>query len=176
MLQKFLKNAYFVSLILYLGVRYTMNVKNIDMLLEKLLVMQKNQRLQKFSRSSSNGITKKWAQQETVADSITELQDITRGYGPVDPCSKPYPKVYYTFDFSEQMCLLHHSRQMSPLYFLVPRKVQLFRVIVDKTQRQYNYLVVENETIFYNFYIQNIYINMYLAIKKLSRLINSISY
>lgn len=41
MLQKFKINAYFVSLILFLGVRYTMNVKNMDMLLEKLLVMQK---------------------------------------------------------------------------------------------------------------------------------------
>lgn len=89
----------------------------------------------------------KRAYQEAVADSVTELQNITRGYGPVDPCSKPYTKVHYTFDFSQQMFLPHHSRQMSPLYFLVPRKVQLFGVRVDGIPRQYNYLVDENETI-----------------------------
>lgn len=74
--------------------------------------------------------------QEAVADSVTELQDITRGYGYVGPCSKPYTKVHYTFDFSQQMFLPHHSRQMGPLYFLVPRKVKLFGVRVDGIPRQ----------------------------------------
>ena len=55
--------------------------------------------------------------------------------------------VHYTFDFSQQMFIPHHAQQMGPIYFLVPRKVQLFRVRVDGVPRQYNYLIDENETI-----------------------------
>ncbi|XP_062571722.1 uncharacterized protein LOC134233742 [Saccostrea cucullata] len=78
---------------------------------------------------------------------MTEIENVRRGYGPSIPCSSPYTKVHYTFDFSQQMFIPHHARQMGPLYFLVPRKVQLFGVRVDGVPRQYNYLINENETI-----------------------------
>ena len=45
------------------------------------------------------------------------------------------------------MFIPHHARQMGPIYFLVPRKVQLFGVRVDGVPRQYNYLIDKDETI-----------------------------
>ncbi|XP_062575096.1 uncharacterized protein LOC134237029 [Saccostrea cucullata] len=89
----------------------------------------------------------KQAYQQAVMESMTEIENVRRGYGPSIPCSSPYTKVHYTFDFSQQMFIPHHARQMGPLYFLVPRKVQLFGVRVDGVPRQYNYLINENETI-----------------------------
>ncbi|XP_060601134.1 uncharacterized protein LOC132754508 isoform X3 [Ruditapes philippinarum] len=54
---------------------------------------------------------------------------------------------HFTFDFSQNLWLPHHSRQIGPTYFMTLRKVQLFGVRNDGTSTQYNFLVDENETI-----------------------------
>ena len=65
---------------------------------------------------------------------------------PVYPCSKDIT-LYYTFDFAQQLQLLYHSRQVCPIYFKNPRKVQLFGVCCDGVPYQVNYLVDEACTI-----------------------------
>ena len=36
---------------------------------------------------------------------------------PNRPCSKNLTKVHYTFDFAQNVCLPHTTRQAGPLYF-----------------------------------------------------------
>ena len=55
--------------------------------------------------------------------------------------------VHYTFDFSQNVCLPHHSRQMGPVYFTSLRKVQIFGFRIDGIPIQLNFLIDENETI-----------------------------
>ena len=49
----------------------------------------------------------------------------SRGSGEADPY------VHYTFDFSQNVCLPHRSRQMGPAYFATLRKVQVFGFRID---------------------------------------------
>ena len=65
----------------------------------------------------------------------------SRGSGEVGPY------VHYTFDFSQNVCLPHHSRQMGPAYFATLRKVQVFDFRIDGVPRQLNFLIDEHETI-----------------------------
>ena len=55
--------------------------------------------------------------------------------------------VHYTFDFSQNVSLPHHSRQMGPMYFASLRKIQIFGFRIDGIPEQLNFLVDENETI-----------------------------
>ena len=55
--------------------------------------------------------------------------------------------VHYTFDFSQNVCIPHHSRQMGPLYFQTLRKVHIFGVRSDGEPKQLNFLINEDETI-----------------------------
>ena len=55
--------------------------------------------------------------------------------------------VHYTFDFSQNVCLPHHARQMGPVYFASLRKVQILGFRIDNVPLQLNFLVDENETI-----------------------------
>lgn len=55
--------------------------------------------------------------------------------------------IHYTFDFSQNVCVPHHSRQMGPLYFLSLRKIQIFGFRIDGYPKQINFLIDENETI-----------------------------
>ena len=61
---------------------------------------------------------------------------------PANPCSKDIT-LYYTFDFAQQLQLPYHSRQVGPIYFKSPRKVQLFSVCCYGVPYQVNYLVDE---------------------------------
>ena len=57
---------------------------------------------------------------------------------------------HYTFDFAEQIHLPHHARQVGPLYFKSPRKVQIFGVCCDANKQQVNYLIDEDKSIGFN--------------------------
>ena len=70
-----------------------------------------------------------------------------RDEGAIPPVSKDLHKIHYTFDFSQQVTIPHHYRQMGPLYFMTPRRVQLFGVRLDGASLQYNYLIDEDQTI-----------------------------
>jgi hypothetical protein len=62
-------------------------------------------------------------------------------------CSVPMLKCHYTFDFAEQLHLPNHARQVGPLYFKVPYRVQLFGVCDEARPQQINYLFREKDTI-----------------------------
>ena len=64
-------------------------------------------------------------------------------------CSKDIT-LHYTFDFAQQLQLPYHSRQVGPIYFKTPRKVQLFGVCCDVVPYQVNYLVDDACTIVEN--------------------------
>ena len=67
--------------------------------------------------------------------------------GPKQPCSRDLFEVHYTFDFAQQVTLPCQSRQVGPLYFKVPYKVQLFGVCNEALPMQMNYLFGEEDTI-----------------------------
>ncbi|XP_052778849.1 uncharacterized protein LOC128216328 [Mya arenaria] len=62
------------------------------------------------------------------------------------PCSTDFQHAHYTFDFAQNLCLPHHSRQMGPMYFVTPRKFHLFGFRYDALPIQYNFLIDEAET------------------------------
>ncbi|XP_060577599.1 uncharacterized protein LOC132734769 [Ruditapes philippinarum] len=66
---------------------------------------------------------------------------------PAQPCTSDLSKVHYTFDYSQNVTIPHHSQQMGPLYFVTGRKIQIFGVRVDSVSQQYNYLIDEDESI-----------------------------
>ena len=54
---------------------------------------------------------------------------------------------HLTFDFAQQATVPHHARQVGPLYFRVPRRIQIFGVANEGIPLQHNYLVDEQQTI-----------------------------
>ena len=54
---------------------------------------------------------------------------------------------HYTFDFAQMLQIPYHARQVGPIYFKVPLKVQLFGICNDATKQQVNYLFSESESI-----------------------------
>jgi len=82
-----------------------------------------------------------------IASSKGELEGTPVPEEPVPPCTTELRHVHYTFDFAQNVCIPHHSRQMGPLYFLTTRKVHIFGVRDDGARKQYNYIVDEGETI-----------------------------
>ncbi|XP_061170719.1 uncharacterized protein LOC133180166 [Saccostrea echinata] len=54
---------------------------------------------------------------------------------------------HFTFDFSQNVNIPHHARQMGPLYFLSLPKIQIFGFRIDDIPKQLNFLIDEHETI-----------------------------
>ena len=54
---------------------------------------------------------------------------------------------HYTFDFAQQLQVPYHARQVGPLYFKSPLKVQLFCICNDANKMQVNYLFDESQSI-----------------------------
>lgn len=54
---------------------------------------------------------------------------------------------HYTFDFAQSVHLPYHARQVGPLYFKLPLKVQLFGICNDATKLQTNYIYSESQSI-----------------------------
>ena len=54
---------------------------------------------------------------------------------------------HYTFDFAQVLQVPYHARQVGPLYFKIPLKVQLFGVCNDASKLQVNYLFEESQSI-----------------------------
>ena len=61
--------------------------------------------------------------------------------------SADYQSVQYTFYFAQNVCILHHARQMGQLYFLTPWKVRVFGFCNDSVSQQLNYLIDKDQTI-----------------------------
>ena len=56
-------------------------------------------------------------------------------------------KVRYTLDFGHNVSLPHSARQVCPIYFETPLKVQIFRVNTEAVPKEVNYLIREGNTI-----------------------------
>ena len=52
--------------------------------------------------------------------------------------------VHFSFDFAQQIHFPNSPQQVGPLYFLTPRKCQLFGVCCEAKSEQVNYLINEN--------------------------------
>ena len=62
----------------------------------------------------------------------------------IPPCTNDLCEVHYTFDFAQSLTVPHHARQEGQLYFVTPRKVQLFGVCIEGAASQVNYLIDED--------------------------------
>lgn len=85
--------------------------------------------------------------QKSILDAKNEIKDIQLPETPCLPLSSQLTKTHYTFDFAQCVAVPHHSRQMGPIYFLSPRKIQIFGFRIDAVPLQYNYLIDENQSI-----------------------------
>ena len=54
---------------------------------------------------------------------------------------------HITFDFAQQVFLPYHARQVGPLFYKVPFRVQIFGICDDAVPHQMNYLFGENQAI-----------------------------
>ena len=63
------------------------------------------------------------------------------------PCYSDFIKAHYTFDFAQCGSISHHSRQVGPLFFETPGKIQIFGICMEGSRSQYNYLIDEDQTI-----------------------------
>ncbi|ESP02021.1 hypothetical protein LOTGIDRAFT_157152 [Lottia gigantea] len=62
------------------------------------------------------------------------------------PCSRNL-SMHYSFDYAQQVHLPSNPMQPGPLYFLVPRKVEIFGVCCEGIPKQVNFLVDEGHLI-----------------------------
>ena len=69
--------------------------------------------------------------QECVAKAKEGLQGVPIPEEPVPPMSSDYEGAHVTFDFAQGVLIPHHARQIGALYFLTPRRVQVFGVRFD---------------------------------------------
>ena len=53
--------------------------------------------------------------------------------------------VHFSFDFAQQLHFPNSPQQVGPLYFLTPRKCQLFGICSEGNAKQVNYLIDEND-------------------------------
>ena len=68
--------------------------------------------------------------------------------GPHPACSNDLVHVHYTFDFAQQITLPCQLRQVGPLYFKAPYRVQLFGVSSNEaTLSHTTYMLGEENTI-----------------------------
>ncbi|WAR11997.1 hypothetical protein MAR_026177, partial [Mya arenaria] len=64
---------------------------------------------------------------ETLKEAADEVSSHVRAIGPVPVLSCPeLVHGHYTFDYSQNVTIPHHSRQMGPLYFITGRKAHIF--------------------------------------------------
>ncbi|XP_062578888.1 uncharacterized protein LOC134240830 [Saccostrea cucullata] len=110
-------------------------------------LQEKQDHLQEFTEHLSMVEKEHQVYNNAVTKAREEMESYERPTGLIPPCSTNPSHVHYTFDFSQALSIPHHARQEGPLYFLTPRKVQLFGVAVEGQYRQMNYLIDENQGI-----------------------------
>ena len=82
--------------------------------------------------------------QECINEAKGELEGVQIPEQPVPPNSSQNHGVHYTFYYTQNMMIHHHSRQVGPLYFMSPRKIQIFGVRFDGSPLQLIYLIDEH--------------------------------
>ena len=89
-----------------------------------------NEKLSAANELSAH-IEKARGERELYRQSVKESLEETptrREVGPVLPVSRDLFKIHYTFAFSQHVIIPHHFRQMGLIYFMAPRRVQVFGV------------------------------------------------
>ncbi|XP_056002594.1 uncharacterized protein LOC130049247 isoform X2 [Ostrea edulis] len=84
---------------------------------------------------------------QCIKEAREEHQSIQLPEPPVRPCSTDFLKTHYTFDFAQCVSVPHHFRQVGPLFFETPRKIQIFGICMEGAGSQRNYLIDEDQTI-----------------------------
>ena len=62
----------------------------------------------------------------------------------IPPCTNDLYEVHYTFYIAQSLTVPHHARPEGQLYFVTPRKVQLFGVCIEGAASQVNDLIDED--------------------------------
>jgi len=89
-----------------------------------------------------------WTRQDSCCDAVKERELYNQCIKKALATSRDSLKyIHYTFDFSQNVSIPHHLRQMGPLYFTTPRKIQIFGYRINGIPKQLNFLFDENETI-----------------------------
>ena len=78
------------------------------------------------------------AYQECIAKAKEGLEGVPIPEEAVSPVSTDHDGVHITFDFAQGVLIPHHARQIGALYFLTPRRVQIFGVRFDGFPLQVN--------------------------------------
>ncbi|XP_078314026.1 uncharacterized protein LOC111104843 isoform X3 [Crassostrea virginica] len=84
---------------------------------------------------------------QCIKEAREEHQSLQHPEPDCRPCSSDFIKTHYTFDFAQCVSIPHHSRQVGPLFFETPRKIQIFGICMEGSRSQYNYLIDEDQTI-----------------------------
>nr|XP_034317544.1 uncharacterized protein LOC117686543 [Crassostrea gigas] len=108
---------------------------------------EKQEHLQAFTEHLLMVEKERQVYNNAVKNARKEMELNHRPAGVIPPCSTDLKEVHYTFDFSQALSIPHHARQEGPLYFLTPRKVQLFGVAIEGQHHQINYLIDEDQGI-----------------------------
>ena len=104
-------------------------------------------------------------------DCITKAEESLAGAS-----GSPPSYSHYTFNFARLLQVPYHSRQVGPIYFKVPLKVQLFGVCNDGNHQQVNYLFSESQLIGANgskAHSANAVIQCFTTILKLTQLMKT---
>ncbi|WAR05741.1 hypothetical protein MAR_021110 [Mya arenaria] len=75
---------------------------------------------------------------------MDELKATGRPTEPVQPCSTNFQHVHNAFNFAQNLCLPHPSRQIGPMYFVTPRKVHCFGFRGNALPIKYKFLKVQD--------------------------------
>ncbi|KAK3103697.1 hypothetical protein FSP39_021107 [Pinctada imbricata] len=118
-----------------------------DAISKAVSMEQKQEAVRLFSEHLTIVQKEREVYNKSVGDARVEMTDYVRPAGVIPPCSANLTKVHYTMDFSQAVSVPHRARQEGPLYFLVPRKLQLFGIAVEGIFRQFNYVIDEDQTI-----------------------------
>lgn len=96
----------------------------------------------RFSQEFKEHVEEAQKERQHYLDSIKKGEEsiASTSDGPPSYC-------HYTFDFAQMLQVPYHSRQVGPLYFKVPLKVQLFGICNDSNKQQVNYMFSESESI-----------------------------
>ena len=93
---------------------------------------EKTAALAAFTAHLHNAKMERDKYKQCTEDAKKELEEADQLTAPpYAPCSNDLRKSNYTFDFAQQVLLPHTARQVGPINFKTPRKVQLFGVCTE---------------------------------------------
>ena len=109
----------------------------------RLLIMQSTTEEDKlmYTQQFKEHVEEAQKERKYYLDSMTKAEESL-----ASTSGSPPLYTHYTFDFAQQLQVPYHSRQVRPIYFKVPLKVQLFGICNDGTRQQVNYMFSESQS------------------------------